>query len=275
MADGAAIEGDDHEVAGWAAFQRRRAALRPPLRPTAEVVAAMRRLTAPAAGPTLILGLTPELLASVGEWLAADWSATAIADARAAESPRRRCLQADWRALPITPASCGAAIGDGSLSCLAWPGDYGRLSAELARVLAPGAVVAIRCYATPDEGERIGDVAAAALAGAGGGFHAFKWRLAMALAAAHGPNLPVSAIADAFDALLPDRAALAAAAGWSLDQIAEIDAYQGSALAYSFPTRRQILGAIGPGFVAARFIETEGYELAERCPLLVLERAAR
>jgi hypothetical protein len=126
---------------------------------------------------------------------------------------------------------------------------------------------------TPDAGETLAEVGAAALAGEVAGFHALKWRLAMALVHESGdPNLPVIRILEAFDRLFPDRAVLASATGWSLDEIAEIDAYREGAAVYSFPRRRDVAGTIGPAFGPVQFTDSGTYELAERCPLVRLRR---
>jgi hypothetical protein len=49
--------------------------------------------------------------------------------------------------------------------------------------------------------------------------------------------------------------------------------YAGSDANYSFASRRQFLEIVPAEFTNARFVDVGSYELAERCPLLVLERA--
>jgi SAM-dependent methyltransferase len=260
----------------WAAFQARWARLKPPLRANDEVVAAIGAAIGDAAdgrAPALLLGVTPEYAGIAPAMVAVDWSRPMIDGIWPGDDAARRSLCADWRDLPLASGSCGAAVGDGSLSCLAWPDDYRRVFDRLAAVLRPGARLAIRCYATPDPCEPLAAVGAAALAGAAEGFHALKWRIAMALAAARGdPNVPVVAILAAFDTLFPDRGRLAAAAGWDDEEIAEIDAYAGQRLVYSFPTRAEVLARVPPAFAGARFVAAGTYPLAERCPILVAER---
>ena len=98
------------------------------------------------------------------------------------------------------------------------------------------------------------------------GFHAFKWRLAMA-AMDGSANISARAVWEAFERLFPDRDGLSRATGWSLETIAEIDDYAVSPLSKSFPTRTQLLES----FPGARLVESGDYELAERCPLLVAD----
>jgi hypothetical protein len=55
-------------------------------------------------------------------------------------------------------------------------------------------------------------------------------------------------------------------------QIDTIDVYRGSPEAYSFVTFEQIRQTMPASFTNPRLIATGSYELAERCPLLVLDR---
>jgi SAM-dependent methyltransferase len=231
------------------------------------VIEAMRDALGDGASPIFLLGVTPAIVAAFSDLVVVDWSPaarSAVAD---------QALDGDWLDPPMAAASCGGALGDGSLTCLSWPADYTRLFAMLGRVLRPGGRVAIRCYTAVEPRERPAEVLAAAMACAIDGFAAFKWRLAMALCTGADSNVPVAAIKQSFDSLVPDRDRLAAATGWARAAIDDIDAYGGTAISYSFPTRAQLLDQIDPLFGAAHFVETAGYPLAERCPLLVTHRA--
>lgn len=257
---------------GWNDFHRRWAGLKPPLRPDASVAAAIRGLIADHGERTLLLGMTPELCAIGEHTIAVDWAEQAIARIWPGDDHNRRAIRADWREIPLESGGISSAIGDGSANMLIFPGGLGALFAELGRVLRPGARIAIRCYLTPEPCERVGELREAVLEG-GIGFHAFKWRLGMALVAEAGdPNLGVVRIHQAFERLFPDRAALARSSGWSLDTIAEIDAYRDSPAHFSFPTAAQMLAAVPATFGNARLTAVGDYELAERCPLLIAER---
>jgi len=131
-----------------------------------------------------------------------------------------------------------------------------------------------RVFLAPDQGETAAAVAATARDGRIGRFLAFKFRLGMALAAERGePNIDVQSIHDAFEANVPDRDRLAAVTGWARSEIDTIDVYKSSPQVYSFPTRRQCLDVVPPAFAQVRFVGAGTYELAERFPLLVLDRA--
>lgn len=258
----------------WRSFQARRNRLRPPLGVDPAVVQAMRESLGEAARALLVLGATPELGALSDAITMLDWSQEMIESVWRPAWPRTRAIRADWRVWKSAERFTGAA-GDGSLSMLAWPHDWRTMLANLVRLVAPGGKVAIRLFLSPDQPELLADLAAAGRTGTLGGFHALKWRIAHALAHQQGdPNVAVRDIREAFNTLFPDRAALAESCGWSLAQIAEIDAYAGSPLRYAFPTAGQLAATIPEGFAQMRLVPSGSYELAERCPLLVLTRAA-
>jgi hypothetical protein len=80
----------------------------------------------------------------------------------------------------------------------------------------------------------------------------------------------VPAIRDAFDAVVPDRAALAARTGWSREVIDQIDNYRESRAVYSFPTLDEFRATFVPLFTEIA-CHVPSYELGERCPTLVLQ----
>ncbi len=188
--------------------------------------------------------------------------------------PRDRgaAVVADWRALPYPAASFDWVIGDGCTCTLAFPDDYRALSRELGRVLVPDGELVLRLFAAPEVAESLDAITADLAAGRIGNFHVLKWRIAMAIQSP-ARAVPVTAIRDAFDRLAPDRAALAAATGWSMATIATIDAYAGSDAHYSFPTRVEALAAL-VGFEEVA-CETPPYELGDRCPTIVLRPTLR
>jgi hypothetical protein len=164
-----------------------------------------------------------------------------------------------------------AAIGDGSPDVLA-SSKLPVLFGELERVLEPGARIAFRIYATPERCESLAELGEQTLAGNVQGFHALKWRIAMAIAAAQGDmDVPVDRIWRSFQKEFPDRGRLGRATGWSAEDIAEIDIYAGLDTVYSFPTRREIVAALPGTFADPRFVSSGSYPLAERCPVLIAD----
>ncbi|HEV2365071.1 MAG TPA: methyltransferase domain-containing protein [Caulobacteraceae bacterium] len=247
--------------------------LGPPLRPDADVTAAVARAVDGAARQVLQLGVTAEL-AEIGERLiAVDRSEAMLAQRWPGDTPRRRVVRGDWLSCPFAPASFSAAIGDGSFNCLVWPDQYEKLLNELVTVLSPAGRIVVRAYLTPEPGESISAVLAAAAARRIGSFHAFKWRMAMAAVAQAGrPNLCVQSLRDLVVRHYPDRAALAEMTGWPREDIDTIDVYDGSAEVYSFPTFAEFSACAGAAWSEPSRLDAGAYELAERCPLIILER---
>lgn len=219
--------------------------------------------------PCLLLGVTPELAVLPGAIVAIDWSDAMIEQVWPGSTPNRAIVQGDWLDMPFAPGSFGAALGDGSLNMLRWPNEYQVVLDWLGSLVRPGGRIVFRCFTSPDVAEPLEELATRSMAGEVAGFHAFKWRLAMSTAQASGtPNVALRAVWEAFEIHFADRALLSHATGWDLATIAEIDDYALSPLEMSFPTKAQLFG-ITPH---ARLVAGHGYELAERCPLLVVDR---
>jgi SAM-dependent methyltransferase len=257
----------------WNEYHRRWSRLSAPLRPDADIVRGFQNIVRGHDERVLLLGVTPEL-AHIGKTLwAIDRSAAMIAHIWPGDTTRAHAQEANWLHPPFGDRSFTAIIGDGSLSAVNWPQDYRTLLAEAVRLLEPGGVVALRLFKTPDEAETRDALRADTLAGKCRSFHAFKWRLAMAVVTETGdPNIAVTDIRAAFDAMFPDRDALSAATGWSREDIDTIDVYANSPDVYSFPTFAQLRETIPDAFGNVRLQACGLYPLAERCPLLVLER---
>lgn len=258
----------------WPLHARRWSLVGPPLRPCAEDVAITQAEVAPlgdAPVHALVLGVTPELVAlrlPAGSTVTAIDRSPAMIASLFVAAPDRRALVGDWLSLPLPHASIDLVVGDGVCSLLAVE-DYGALAAELARVLRPGGRVVLRLFAAPARAETLDDVRAALPAI--GSFDVLKWRIAMALQT-KARAVRVRDIRDAFDRLVPDRAALAAATGWPREVIDHVDIYRDSPASYSFPTVDEVRAAFAPA-LACTEVHTPRYELGERCPTLVLARA--
>jgi SAM-dependent methyltransferase len=257
----------------WNESHRRWSRLGPPLRPHKDAVAAVRRAIAGQAARVLLLGVTPELADLGVETIAVDRNPGMIANIWPGDTARRRAQLGDWLSLDLPDEHFTAAIGDGTLNNLLHPDGHSALYASVARVLRPGGIFASRVALTPDDPETMETVVSNAWARRIEVFNAFKWRVAMAIAAANAdPNVPVMAILDSVNRHVPDRDALAAATGWERADIDTIDAYENSPEIFSFPTMAQIRAVIPRAFQDVRVLPSGAYPLAERCPLLVMVR---
>lgn len=244
----------------------------PPLQPHPSVgtaVAGQLPVHGPDA-PILLLGVTPELSDIPSHVLAMDRSQSMIDGAWQGNSDTHHAVRADWRRMPLPARSVAGAIGDGSFNVLFFDSELPVVLEQLSRVVRPSGSIVVRYFTNPQEGETPAQVVAAARAGTTT-FHAFKLRLNMACAREHA-NWTVTSkeVHQCFEALVPDREALSQESGWPIERIDEIDRYSGCTDPHAYPTRSLISASL-PGWARDhRFVETEGYPLAERCPLLVI-----
>lgn len=266
----------------WPLYARQWELITPPLRPSPEDGAAVRAAVAAwrAEHPSarlraLVLGVTPELAAL--PWpppatvLAVDRSEGMIAAvwAGAGDVAGATAVCGDWRALPCADGSIDVVVGDGCFTTLGYPHDYRAVTNEVRRVLAPGGRLVMRVFVPPAAREELASIADDLHAGRIAGFHAFKWRLVTALHVASPEGATLGAVWDAWHAMCPDPAALAAKLGWSPEMIATIDAYRGTNTTYSFPTLAEIRALVGAQFTELSCHVPTTYELGERFPTLV------
>ena len=238
------------------------------MRPCAEDVENFRQAIGRDPGRCLLLGVTPELATIAPDLTAIDNSSDMIG---ALWHGKREAILGDWLDLPFADGSFDTLVGDGCLALLSHPDQHGRFFEQLSRVIAPNGKIVIRVFVGAEQKESPAQVCQDALAGKMKGFHAFKWRLSMALASESADyNFRVAETLATFDRLIPDRARLASVTGWRMDDIETIDFYRDSEAVYSYPTLAQVRQTIPPTLLESDLIYGH-YELAERCPILVFE----
>ena len=261
---------DANQGAPWRNFPGVYKRLAPPLRPAPGDVERMRAAIAANDDQILLLGVTPGIAILGQNLIAVEGSRAMIDRLWPGDRPDRRALDGDWTALPFEAGQFGAVIGDGALNSVASGLDS--LIDEISRVLRGGGIAAQRVFASPDDREPLETVRGDALAGRIGNVHALKWRIAMAIAEAPDFLVPVADILDAFDGMFPDRDELAAVTGWDRSSIDTLDAYVGAWHSLCFPTRAALQEKGATRFATCRIVESDGYPLAERCPLIVWTR---
>jgi SAM-dependent methyltransferase len=183
-------------------------------------------------------------------------------------------IRADWLRLPIEGSSVDLALSDGCLSTLPYPAGYAQACAELLRVLRNGGRVIARCFVLPGVPERVGDVLADLRTGRCGGFHAFKWRLVMALQPDPQTGVLLADVWDALHEAERDLESLAERCGWPLEEVRTVEAYRGVHARYSFPTLADLRALFADAGLAALEVVCPTYELGDRCPSFVLAPAS-
>jgi SAM-dependent methyltransferase len=178
---------------------------------------------------TLLLGVTPELQPFAT--LAVDHNAEVIKTLGA------NALLADWGNLPFE-AEFDTAIGDGCLTV--FQGTPKLFFQQIKKVLKPNGRLISRLFISPESKEDLQNVLQKKEEM---GFHAFKWRVAHALA---NPYVPVKEL---YRVICPV---------WNHPTL---EVYQNSDLIYYFPKLSDL-----PPWEHIQF--GSSYELAERCPVI-------
>lgn len=237
--------------------------------PSAPDVDRIKSLIAGKDQNVLMLGATPQY-ARLGERLIAlDGTAKMISDYWRQENATRRAILGDWLSTPFRESEFTAVIGDGSLTSVA--DGLPALFPEARRILEPGGVLAIRCFCAPEPAETIDDIIDG-FATPDANPLCLRMRMAMAMASRE-PNyvFPIRELATLFDKLFPDRKALAEKTGWPRDEIDRIDGMRSATYCVGFPPRSMLGDMAAQIFTHVEFAESEGYPLAELCPVLVLK----
>jgi len=229
----------------------------------------------PGVEQAVLLGVTPELANM--QWpasarvLAVDQNPEMIRQLWLPSPPKNgRVVCGDWQRTPLENASVDAVVGDGVLVFFKQPSGAEVFLAEIARLLSLQGRFLLRAYVRPPQQESLAQLHAALAAGFNGSFHAYKWRLAMALQPSLAVGVKPADIWRAWREWVPSAALLHDATGWSPEQIETIEAYRDSQATYYFPTLDELCQLLG------RYFEIDDlyippYELGERCPLFSLK----
>ena len=250
-----------------------------PYRPHRDDTAAVEREAAALAArhgrlDAIMLGVTPQTAACAwppGTALAAFDSSRAMIDRLwpapgTPEGATAAC--ADWRELPVATRSADLVAADGSLICLSYPRGFSEVIEEVRRVLRPDGRFVVRTFLRPDPPESLGTILADLDEGRISGAFALKMRVAATL---HRPRVGISraGLREFWLSLFPDQEAGARKFGWSFASFTMPHRDESDVFLY-YPTLQELRDVLASAF-DEREISVGGYELAERCPTLVLQ----
>jgi SAM-dependent methyltransferase len=270
--------GDDAGREHWNAAAANWRHYTSPLRPCAEDQATFLRFIA-AHDPTgarreaLMLGVTPEI-ANL-DWpqgvtvTAADRAPEMIKAFWPSDRPALRpALCVDWFELPTPSTPYDLVLADGSFNLVDYPGDLRRLLDRLAGAVAPGAMLITRTFTRPVEAESLSALEQAARAGRAGGFHAFKFRLAMAFQPSPEAGVSLGDIWRLWRRLDDEIDDLTTRNGWLPEQVRTIDLFRDKDVRLRFPTREELTGVFQAAGLALVDSDTPTYEMGDRCPIM-------
>lgn len=233
---------------------------------------ACRPAPSPASLKALLLGVTPEIAAH--DWgvpvdlTAVDISQAMIAEVWPGDTPTKHALCADWLEMPVADHDFDMLLADGVFTLLDYPAGYASLAQAMQRCLKRDGLFLLRAFCRPTMPETLASIFEDLWNKRIGSFHAFKWRLAMALQGDDiGRGVAVAEVWKTYRINVTDHERLAQATGWPVEAIATMDAYRDSAAIYTFPNMDELIEALAP-YLTCTSHETGSYELAERCPLL-------
>jgi SAM-dependent methyltransferase len=250
----------------------------PPLRPCPEDIRIMQEMIADwhrenrAEKPRIFLcGVTPEIVSMPWpfpiELIGMDQAESMVRSVWPGDLPGiRRGVVGNWLESGLAPGSQDVVIGDGGFAFFAYPDAQRALMAELHRVLAPPGLFLYRHFGQIENQESLDLVISAARSGGIGSFHAFKWRLAMALQADGSRGVRQHDIWTAWTQSAIDPARLPQP-GWSVRAVSTIDLYEDKQARLYFPTVREFTTLLEEHYSVSE-VRLPGYELGERCPII-------
>ena len=178
----------------------------------------------------------------------------------------RRGVVGNWLESGLADGSHDIVIGDGGFGFLPYPDRQRALLSELRRVLVPGGLFVYRHFAQVEDREDVASVLSAARNGSIGSFHAFKWRLAMAMQADSVSGVRQQDIWTAWTEARIDPSSLPQP-GWSKRAVRTIELYRGKQARLYFPTVRELTALLEEQYSEIK-VQYPHYELGERCPTI-------
>ena len=228
----------------------------------------------------LVLGVTPELyrLPWPDRQLVRAAERTPEMVSHVWPGDAAQVLNADWTDMPLQSAGVDIALCDGGLHLLDHPHGQRRLFTVLADAVAPGGLLILRLFVPPTRRETADDVLAALFAGDIGDMNRLKMRLSMALQDSPEAGVALHTVWRTLRDAAGDWPRLARLVGWDLEHLQAIDTYRDSTARKHYidePTTLGLVDEAADGAFEPVGRYEPGYPMGERCPTVVLRRAAR
>lgn len=249
----------------------------PPLRPCAADIRAMEdavRRFAHRGRPlnALLWGVTPEI--ATMSWpegtqlLAVDKSQQMIDLVWPGDvAGFRKAVQGDWFDYRCSDVRHDVVIGDGNFAPLDYPRSYRALAAAARAALTDTGIVISRFWVRPAKRETPDAVFEDLRAHRIQSFHAFKFRLAMALQENAETGVGVSDVLSAWKRARIDMDSLLAMTGWQRETVDMIYLYEGKTSRLAFPDTAELADVMSEYFdpLETRYLD---YEMGDHCPIV-------
>jgi hypothetical protein len=178
----------------------------------------------------------------------------------------RRGLVGNWLESGLEPGSQDLVIGDGGFLFFSYPDAQRALLSAMRLLLSPSGLFVYRHFAQVEKQESLDEVFSAASSGSIGSFHAFKWRLAMALQEDSSSGIRQHDVWAAWTQASIDPAGLPQP-GWSKRAVSTIELYRDKQARLHFPTLPEFKSLLEEEYTGVQ-VRVPRYELGERCPVL-------
>lgn len=221
----------------------------------------------------LLCGVTPEL--ATMPWpegtdlLAVERSTMMIEHVWPGDNDWRKIQQGEWCDEAFANASRDIVIGDGCFISMPYPDGYLDLAKKLRNVITSDGLFVMRFFVPPDPSETPEQVFGDLAEGRIGSFHVFKWRLAMSLQETSRTGVVLNDIWSTWADQHISLSTLANKPGWTPDEVSTIELYKDRPVRFAFAQLAEVREILSDLFVEVS-ADYGTYELAERCPILVM-----
>ena len=185
--------------------------------------------------------------------------------------PHATAMCCNWLSLPIADAALDVVAGDGPLTQLSFPDEFQKVARELARVVAPGGILALRLFVPPPEREPVDSVFEELWSGRIVNFNAFRWRLLMSLQESPEEGICVGAAWEVWHSRVRSPERLAETLGWPIDAIRVIDRYRSATAVYTFSPLESARALLEPDFTMTERV-VPSYPDGIRYPTVCFQR---
>ena len=164
----------------------------------------------------------------------------------------RKALQGDWLEFETDDATFDVVVGDGCFISMGYPDGYRALAGRIAGLLKKNGLLIMRFFAQLETKESPEQVFDQLSQGTVGSFHAFKWRLAMALQSSPDDGVRLHDVYARWLRGRVDEQALMAQTGWAPETLGTINLYENKQNRFAFAPLSETVAILQEFFSSRR-----------------------